>query len=322
VEVDRDTGQVRIDRYVTAHDAGTLLNPALADGQIRGGFAQGVGAALMEEFAYRSDGSFASGTFADYLVPTAMEIPDPVIAHMETPSPFTPLGAKGIGEGNNMSTPVCIANAIADALGPDVDPTRIVLPMTPSKVIDLIGPPETPPKSVSALPANDGKRFSTAGCVDIAAPIKVVDRALHDPRALASIIPGCHTLEALGDGRYVADVSLSVGLVKIRFAVEMSIVDEEPMRRIRLAGRGKGPLGTAEGDGRVSLTGTPSGTRLEYSYSFALSGKIVAVGARLIENATGIVLKQLFERLGRVASGQSPAAGIWQRVTRLFRKQS
>ncbi|HWH81537.1 MAG TPA: xanthine dehydrogenase family protein molybdopterin-binding subunit, partial [Burkholderiaceae bacterium] len=70
VEVDRDTGRVHIDRYVTAHDAGTLLNPALADGQIRGGFAQGVGAALYEEFRYGADGSFQSGTFADYLVPT------------------------------------------------------------------------------------------------------------------------------------------------------------------------------------------------------------------------------------------------------------
>ena len=117
VEIDRDTGRVRIDRYVTAHDAGTLLNPALADGQIRGAFAQGLGAALMEEFRYGEDGSFQSGTFADYLVPTTCEVPEPVILHMETPSPFTPLGAKGLGEGNNMSTPVCIANAVADALG-------------------------------------------------------------------------------------------------------------------------------------------------------------------------------------------------------------
>jgi 2-furoyl-CoA dehydrogenase large subunit len=90
----------------------------MADGQIRGAFAQGLGAALMEEFRYGADGSFQSGTFADYLVPTACEVPDPVIVHLETPSPFTPLGAKGLGEGNNMSTPVCIANAFADALRP------------------------------------------------------------------------------------------------------------------------------------------------------------------------------------------------------------
>src|SRR5690606_37177096 len=134
VEVDRVTGQVRIDRYVTQHDAGRILNRAGVDGQIRGGFAQAVGAALYEEFKYGPDGSFLSGTFADYLVPTAPEVPDPVILHMETPSPFTPLGAKGVGEGNSMSTPVCIANAVADALGV----AAINLPLTPKRLAPLI----------------------------------------------------------------------------------------------------------------------------------------------------------------------------------------
>ena len=118
LEIDRETGKVRIDRYVTVHDAGTLLNPALADGQIRGGFAQGVGAALMEEFAYNPDGAFLSGTFADYPVPTAMEVPEPLILHMETPSPFTPLGAKGIGEAATIGSTPAIVNAVVDALKP------------------------------------------------------------------------------------------------------------------------------------------------------------------------------------------------------------
>ncbi|MCY4470023.1 MAG: xanthine dehydrogenase family protein molybdopterin-binding subunit [Thiotrichales bacterium] len=140
VEID-DTGRVRIDEYVTMHDAGKRLNPALVDGQIRGGFAHGLGAALYEELAYDSDGSFLSGTFADYLVPTACEVPNPAILHMETPSPFTPLGAKGVGEGNAMSTPVCLANAVADALGiDDVD-----LPMTPAKVASWFAGEEPPP---------------------------------------------------------------------------------------------------------------------------------------------------------------------------------
>jgi 2-furoyl-CoA dehydrogenase large subunit len=138
LEIDRDTAQVRIDRYITVHDAGRLLNPALADGQIRGGFAQGLGAALMEEFVYSAEGAFISGTLADYLLPTAMEVPEPMILHLETPSPFTPLGAKGIGEGANMSTPVCIANAVADALGPTVDPRSITLPLTPSRILALL----------------------------------------------------------------------------------------------------------------------------------------------------------------------------------------
>lgn len=166
VEVERDSGKVRIDRYVTVHDAGTLLNPALAEGQIRGGFAQGLGAALMEEFRYSPDGAFLSGTFADYLVPTAMEVPEPVMLHMETASPFTPLGAKGIGEGSNMSTPVCIANAIADALGPAVDPEKIVLPLTPSKILALLGVPDPAPgpphRAGEHAPTADGVGIDTA----------------------------------------------------------------------------------------------------------------------------------------------------------------
>ena len=130
VEIDGTSGAVRIDRYVTMHDCGRILHPAMVAGQITGGFAQALGAALYEEYVYGEDGSFLSGSFADYLVPTAMEVPEPVILHRESPSPFTPLGAKGVGEGNCMSTPVCIANAIADALSLE----RIELPATPAKL--------------------------------------------------------------------------------------------------------------------------------------------------------------------------------------------
>ena len=141
VEVDPLTGAVAIDRYVTAHDAGRRLNPALVDGQIRGAFAHAVGAALYEELAYAEDGSFLSGTLADYLVPTACEVPDPLILHRDSPSPVTPLGAKGVGEGNCMTTPVCLANAVADALGAE----SLDLPLTPARLAALIHRPEGEP---------------------------------------------------------------------------------------------------------------------------------------------------------------------------------
>ena len=130
VEIDRVTGAVRIDKYVTMHDCGRVLHPGMVAGQITGGFAQALGAALYEEYAYSPEGAFLSGTFADYLLPTTTEVPTPLILHIETPSPYTPLGAKGVGEGNCMSTPVCLANAVADALGI----ASIDLPMTPAKL--------------------------------------------------------------------------------------------------------------------------------------------------------------------------------------------
>jgi 2-furoyl-CoA dehydrogenase large subunit len=134
VEIDRITGAVRIDKYVTMHDCGRVLHPGMVAGQVTGGFAQALGAALYEEYAYADDGSFISGTLADYLMPTTTEVPAPLILHFESPSPFTPLGAKGVGEGNCMSTPVCIANAVADALGV----AEIDLPLTPAKLAALI----------------------------------------------------------------------------------------------------------------------------------------------------------------------------------------
>ncbi|MBX9739718.1 MAG: xanthine dehydrogenase family protein molybdopterin-binding subunit [Beijerinckiaceae bacterium] len=134
IEVDPVTFQVRIDRYVSMHDAGALLNPMIAEGQIHGAFVQGVATALYEEFLYDEGGGFQTGTFADYVIPTVCEVPKLEIIHMESPSPFTPLGAKGLGEGNCMSVPVCVANAIADALGV----TDVRLPVTPRRIHEML----------------------------------------------------------------------------------------------------------------------------------------------------------------------------------------
>ena len=134
VEVDPETGAVRVLDYVTVHDAGKLLNPLIVDGQVHGGFAHGAAAALFERIVYDEDGALLTGTFIDYLCPTAPDIPPLTVVHRETPSPTLPLGAKGIGEGNTMSVPVAIANAVADAL--DVD--EVELPLTPPRVWELL----------------------------------------------------------------------------------------------------------------------------------------------------------------------------------------
>ncbi len=134
VEVDRHTGAVEVLDYATTHDAGTILNPALVDGQIRGGFAHGAGVALLERLAYDEDGNLLTSSFMDYLCITAPEIPPLRTTHIETPSPFTALGAKGLGEGNTMSAPVTIANAVRDALGIE----HVELPLTPPRVWEIL----------------------------------------------------------------------------------------------------------------------------------------------------------------------------------------
>ena len=130
VEVDRETGVIEVLDYVTVHDAGRLLNPLLVDGQVRGGFAHGAGAALLERVYYDEDGNLLAGSFVDYLCLGAADVPPLRIEHRCTPSPFTLLGAKGLGEGNTMSAPAALAAAVADALGVE----SVDLPMTPARV--------------------------------------------------------------------------------------------------------------------------------------------------------------------------------------------
>ena len=133
VEVDINTGEVKILDYFTVHDAGKLLNPKIANGQILGGLVHGLGAALYENLVYDKNGQLLTGSFMDYLVPTATEIPNITIKHIETPSPLTPLGAKGLGEGNTMSAPAVIANAATDALKP-LGVTIEQLPLSPNYI--------------------------------------------------------------------------------------------------------------------------------------------------------------------------------------------
>jgi 2-furoyl-CoA dehydrogenase large subunit len=136
VEVDRATGRVAVLDYVSVHDAGRLLNPLLAEGQVLGGFAHGFGAVMQERTAYAPDGELLTASLKEYLCPTAADLPEPRTRHRETPSPLTPLGARGLGEGTTMSVPAAIHNAVVDALDRD-EPLR--LPLTPSNVWEQIG---------------------------------------------------------------------------------------------------------------------------------------------------------------------------------------
>ncbi len=116
VEVDIQTGKIKIEKQVFVSDCGNIINPLSLDGQIQGGIASGIGGAIFEELVYTNEGELQSSTFVDYLVPTAMEIPDVDVVHMVTPSPITLGGFKGAGEGGTITPPYGLANAVQDAL--------------------------------------------------------------------------------------------------------------------------------------------------------------------------------------------------------------
>ena len=137
VRVDRETGGVTIERFLVAYDIGRAVNPMLVEGQIAGGFAQGIGGALLEEFLYDEQGEPLSVNFADYLMPTAREVPTlDVLITQDAPSPLNPLGLKGAGEGGVNAVGAAIASAIDDALGIPGAITR--LPVTPQRLRDIL----------------------------------------------------------------------------------------------------------------------------------------------------------------------------------------
>jgi carbon-monoxide dehydrogenase large subunit len=130
VEVDRQTGQVQILKWIVAEDCGRVINPMIVDGQLHGGVAQGVASALLEEIRYSDEGQLLTGSFMDYLLPTSMDAPEISVRHLETPSTNHELGTKGTGEGGTIAAPAAIANAVSDALGLDAN----VLPLSPDRI--------------------------------------------------------------------------------------------------------------------------------------------------------------------------------------------
>jgi carbon-monoxide dehydrogenase large subunit len=118
VEVDPETGRVTVRDYAVVEDCGPVINPMIVEGQIHGAVAQGIGEALGERLVYDESGQLQTGTLMDYALPTAATLPSFTIGHLETPSPLTPGGFKGMGEGGTIGAPAAIANAVADAVKP------------------------------------------------------------------------------------------------------------------------------------------------------------------------------------------------------------
>jgi carbon-monoxide dehydrogenase large subunit len=137
VRVDTDTGAVAIEDYLVVEDGGTLVNPMIVDGQVLGGLAQGIGTALYEEMPFDEQGQPLAATLADYLLPGTAEVPDVRLDHMETPSPWTTFGQKGIGESGAIGPPAAIVNAINDALAP-IGAEVLDLPASPARVLAAI----------------------------------------------------------------------------------------------------------------------------------------------------------------------------------------
>jgi CO/xanthine dehydrogenase Mo-binding subunit len=141
LEVDPETMMVDVKRYVIAEDCGTLLNPLIVDGQIHGGLSMGIGNSFYEQLVYDENGQLLNASFADYLIPTALEVPSVEIIHRETPAPENPLGSKGVGEAGTIPVPSVFMQALEDALA-DYEVEILEAPMSPMRLFEMLHPKE------------------------------------------------------------------------------------------------------------------------------------------------------------------------------------
>jgi 2-furoyl-CoA dehydrogenase large subunit len=219
-----------------------------------------------------------------------------------------------------MSTPVCIANAVADA----VSLAEVNLPITPAKLAAHIHPAEgAPPARITeAAKPKDGRALYGSGESAIAAAPGRIWQMLLDPATLAAIVPGAHDVQKISDTEFHADVTLGVGPVKGRYRAIITLSDLDPPRAVTLSGQVTGLLGSGRGKGHIKLS--PAGenrTALTYEYEAEIGGKIASVGGRLLDGAARFVIRQFFEALSRQLGGNT-RADLFARIAALFRSRA
>lgn len=320
VEIDRRTGRVTVEKYVTVHDVGNMLNPMLVEGQIHGGFAHGFGAGMTERVAYAPDGTLLTSTFQDYMCPTAPELPRIEIGHICTPSPNTVHGAKGLGDGSSMIAPVVLANAIADA----IDVNDLVPPFTPARVWSMLQgeDPDARPRAAreaevgqEAAAVPGGHPLAGEGSVVLSAPRPTVWRTLLDAEGLARVIPGCEQIRAMGAHTYEATINIRVAGIGGPYRTQLRFADLHEPEQLRLDGHAEGKLGAGSGEVVVRLADQPGGrTRLDYSYRATVSGKVASFGHRMLDSVTRVLIGSFFQSLEMRLTGTQLKGGALRRL--------
>jgi 2-furoyl-CoA dehydrogenase large subunit len=207
---------------------------------------------------------------------------------------------------------VCIANAVADALGEK----NITLPLVPAKLAAFIhGEEPAAPQGSRAQPvaAKPGERsLHGEGHASVAAPPAAVWAMLLDPNTLQAVIPGCHGVEKISDTHFRAEVTIGIGPVKGRYRAEVVLSDLDPPHAVTLGGSAEGALGFGGGEGRITLTaGENGGTVIDYKYTAAIGGKVASIGGRLLDGAARVIIGQFFAALARHAGGGTASSGGW-----------
>ena len=205
-----------------------------------------------------------------------------------------------------MSTPACIANAVADALGTkDVE-----LPILPARLAEIVrGAEPLPPGSRVEVPKSgrSGRQLRGEGSAKVNASPEEVWAMLLDPASLQAVIPGCHDVEKISDTHFRAEVTIGIGPVKGRYRAEVTLSDLDAPSTVTLGGSAEGALGFGSGEGRITLAPENGGTLVRYEYDAAIGGKVASIGGRLLDGAARVIIGQFFSALARHAGGTAAA---------------
>ncbi len=261
VEVDPDTAQVAIKRYVVVHDCGRQINPMIVAGQIQGGVAHGIGNAFYEQLVFDEGGQLLNASFMDYLLPTALDVPTVEMDHVETPAPFNPSGIKGVGEAGAIPTGALFAQAVEDALhGSGVEILEI--PLSPNRLFELLEEAKAGggARTTPAAPAGPARALVIEGSFDFDGPRAEVYALLLDPAVLMQVLPGAQTLRRTDGDRYEGVMKVGIGPISAaEFALVVALEDQVVAERYRMRIDSRGALGFVAGVADVALADAPGG---------------------------------------------------------------
>jgi 2-furoyl-CoA dehydrogenase large subunit len=250
-------------------------------------------------------------------------VPTPSIIHIETPSPFTPLGAKGLGEGNCMSTPVAIANAACDALKID----NVTLPLTHSKVHSYITSnlKEQPRSKLNSnknfIKPNDKNNIITGQGNNLLykKPNQIWDFLLN-PDNLSKILPVTEKILLIKENHYEGKIKIKFGPITGEYEFSVLLSKLNKPKNLKLSGKASGPLGTASGEGLITLSPmNKEKTELTYQYDVQVSGKIAAIGGRFLKTASNIIINQFFDRLAQEISPEHRKNNFWNLILKCLK---
>ena len=280
VEVDPETGVYEIVDYAAVDDCGDRINPQIVEGQVLGATAQALGAATHETFTYDEDGNLLTPNFYDYHVPHALDMPPMKTGYIECPSPFTPLGAKGMGEGGGAGDPRRLRRAAGRARGRGANP---IVYDSSQPVPPRLGA-ALRPRVASRQRVERGAAVKVAGERDVRRPrARPSGGVLNDPAAMAETMPGVESFDVQDDRHWRANVKIPLGLGGLRMTIDFEKTEErEPeFASLRVKGNGVGAIMNMTTPFNLSDDG--GGTQMDWEADVRIAGPVGSMGQRVLQ---------------------------------------